>query len=272
LLAHFLRHRTAGGVSPLPEFDPAFYLARYPDVAAAGVDPFEHFLLYGFREGRDPSADFDTKFYLHRYLDGETDENPLLHYRAHRHQLRLRTKPAHTDTGVFEEVKKFVRPGPDFEQPHTLPAAVARRAKVLAYYLPQFHAVPENDEWWGTGFTEWTALARAMPRFEGHYQPRIPRDLGHYTLGASATGVGVMQRQIELARGAGLHGFVHYFYWFNGRRLLADPLEAYLAEPTLDFPFCLMWANEVQSSCSENYCCSMLCGRDSERRCRLASR
>ena len=244
LLAHFLGHRFDGSVSPIPEFDAAFYLARYADVAAARVDPFEHYLLYGYREGRDPSASFDTKFYLHRYLDGETAENPLLHYRAHRHHLRLHTKCTRTDTGVFEEVRKFVRPGPEFEQPHALPAEAVRRAKVLAYYLPQFHAVPENDEWWGTGFTEWTAIGRAMPRFEGHYQPRTPRDLGHYTLGASAEGVAVMRRQIELARGAGLYGFVHYFYWFNGRRLLADPLEAYLAEPTLDFPFCLMWANE----------------------------
>jgi hypothetical protein len=101
LLAHFLGHRVGGRVSPLPEFDPEFYLARYPDVAEAGVDPFEHFLLYGYREGRDPSADFDTKFYLHRYLDGETGQNPLLHYRAHRNQLRLHTQPSRADTSVF---------------------------------------------------------------------------------------------------------------------------------------------------------------------------
>jgi hypothetical protein len=211
LLAHFLRHRFDGTVSPIAEFDAAFYLNRYPDVAEARVDPFEHYLLYGYREGRDPSPDFDTKFYLHRYLDGELDQNPLLHFRAHRHRLRLHTKPPPSDTDVFKEVRKFARPGPDFEQPYKLPAAAERRAKVLAYYLPQFHAVPENDAWWGTGFTEWTAIGRAMPRFEGHYQPRIPRDLGHYTLGASAEGVAVMKKQIELARGAGLHGFVHVY-------------------------------------------------------------
>src|ERR1700722_6837883 len=143
LLAHYLRHRADGDVSPLPEFGSSFYLATYPDVAAAGVDPFEHFLLYGFREGRDPSPDFDTKFYLRRYLDGGVGENPLLHYREHRDQLRLHTKPPAADIGVFEEVKKFARAGPDFEDFHALPRGTVRRAKVLAYYLPQFHAVVE---------------------------------------------------------------------------------------------------------------------------------
>jgi glycosyltransferase involved in cell wall biosynthesis len=244
LLAHFLRQRCAGGVSPLPEFDAGFYLSRYSDVAAAGVDPFEHYLLYGYREGRDPSADFDTRFYLHRYLDGETGQNPLMHYRETRHLLRLHTRPPTADYGVFEELRKFTRPGPDFEDVQPLPSTAHHRAKVLAYYLPQFHAIRENDAWWGKGFTEWTATGRGMPRFVGQYQPRIPRDLGHYTLGTSADDTAVMRAQIGMARDAGLFGFVQYFYWFNGRRLLEGPLEAFLADATLDFPFCLMWANE----------------------------
>ena len=244
LLAHFLCHRHTGRVTPLLEFDPAFYLATYPDVAAAGIDPFEHFLHYGFREGRDPSADFDTRFYLHRYLDGDTTENPLLHYRAHRAHLRLHTSPPPDDRTVFSDIQLFSRPGPDFEAAQPLPRSAIRHAKLLAYYLPQFHAIPENDAWWGAGFTEWTTVARGVPRFAGHYQPRTPRDLGHYTLGASEDGRGVMRRQIALARDAGLFGFVHYYYWFNGRRLLDAPLEAMRADPSLDFPYCLMWANE----------------------------
>ena len=119
------------------------------------------------------------------------------------------------------------------------PGAVPR-AKLLAYYLPQFHRVAENDAWWGKGFTDWTNLGRAMPRFAGHLQPRIPRDLGYYSLDDPAT----LRRQIAMAKGAGLSGFVFYTYWFNGRRLLDKPLQQLLADPTLDFPFCAMWANE----------------------------
>lgn len=148
--------------------------------------------------------------------------------------------PPQSETGVFDAVRRNTRPGPDFEEAQPLPPGAIRRAKVLAFYLPQFHAVDENDAWWGKGFTEWTSTARAMPRFEGHYQPRVPRDLGHYTLEGTAT----LRRQVELARGAGLGGFVHYFYWFNGRRLLEKPTEAMLADRDVDFPFCLMWANE----------------------------
>ena len=111
---------------------------------------------------------------------------------------------------------------------------------MLAYYLPQFHQVPENDAWWGKGFTDWTNLGRASPRFVGHLQPRIPRDLGYYSLDDPNT----LRRQIEMAKGAGLGGFIFYTYWFNRHRLLEKPLEQLLGDATLDFPFCVMWANE----------------------------
>jgi glycosyltransferase involved in cell wall biosynthesis len=239
-LAHYLARRQDGRTSPVPEFDPAYYLATYPDIAAAGVDPFEHYMNWGYKERRNPSAGFDTGFYMRRYLKAGSEQNPVLHYRSLRGLADLRTCPSDEDAGVFVAADAFQRSGALFEEVAPLPDAARRLAMVLAYYLPQYHRIAENDEWWGTGFTEWTALPRGMPRFAGHYQPRTPRDLGHYSLADAAS----MRAQASMARAGGVHGFVHYFYWFNGRRLLQGPTEAMLVDPTIDMSFCLMWANE----------------------------
>lgn len=239
-LAHYLRERLTGRVNPNPDFDTDYYLTLYPDIAAAGIDAFAHFMEIGFREDRNPSPDFDTGFYRSRYLRHQPHVNPLLDFQRRRQETGVYPKRPLREATMPGEITRFSRPGEAFEPFEPLPPGTMLRAWVLAYYLPQFHPIPENDAWWGQGFTEWTNLARGMPRFAGHYQPRTPRDLGHYRLDDPET----LRRQIALAKAAGVHGFVFYFYWFNGHRLLEKPLELLLADASLDIPFCLMWTNE----------------------------
>ncbi len=238
-LLHYLRNRP-GPFSPVPEFDAEYYLAANADVAVAGIDPFEHYLVRGFTEGRNPSPRFNSAAYSRRFLKNQANANPLVHYRANKHLPEIRAFFDSEEQTSFLAVKKFTRPGPDFAELAPLPATTRKRARILAFYLTQFHAIPENDRWWGTGFTEWTNVARGQPRFRDHYQPRIPRDLGFYDLGD----VNVLRRQAAMAQAAGLSGFIFYYYWFDGRRLLQKPLENFLATPDIDMPFCLMWANE----------------------------
>ena len=119
------------------------------------------------------------------------------------------------------------------------------KARVIALYLPQYHPIPENDQGWGKGFTEWTNVAKAKPLFRGHYQPKIPTELGFYDLRMWE----VRSEQAELARGAGIEGFCYWHYWFgNGRQLLERPFNEVLDSGKPDFPFCLGWANHTWTS------------------------
>lgn len=108
--------------------------------------------------------------------------------------------------------------------------------RIIAFYLPQYHPFPENDEWWGKGFTEWRNVVKARPLYRGHYQPHLPADLGFYDLRVPE----VRQQQADMARMYGINGFCYYHYWFNGHQLMERPLEEVLSSGNPDFHLCFV--------------------------------
>lgn len=141
--------------------------------------------------------------------------------------------------GLLQSAQKRLAEKGVFEAEKIVPLKAS--VKLVAFYLPQFHTFPENDAWWGKGFTDWTNVRRAKPSFTNHYQPREPLDIpGYYDLANPE----IMRRQAELARRHGIYGFCFHHYYFSGKRLMEKPVDQFLANPDIDIKFCLNWANE----------------------------
>lgn len=197
---------------------------------------------YGFTINTDRLLSGDSALVV-RVAHGGTPELPWSVMRVPPKQRKGATLSC-VDTLVSDH-SYFTSQAPEYEDPRddilsTMPSSHMKFAPtVIAYYLPQFHPVAENDLFWGAGFTDWRQLSRGLPRFPGHYQPRIPRDLGYYQLGNEE----ILKRQAKLALGGGVSAFCYYYYWFNGKRVLERPLETHLT-CAIDMPFLIMWANE----------------------------
>jgi glycosyltransferase involved in cell wall biosynthesis len=180
--------------------------------------------------------------------------------RGAQRQIRTDPNPSQTKEALIAAYVKQVLALPDRpgnERVELTADSYSRRdgdPKVLAYYLPQFYPTKENDEWWGRGATEWNNVSRAVPQYVGHYQPRLPGELGYYDLRIKDN----LERQVALARMYGVYGFAYYFYYFDGRRLLDKPLDMFLNSPDIEFPFCLCWANESWTRRFDGTCGTVL--------------
>lgn len=198
------------------DFNPVTYLDLNPDLAAAGVEASVHYFVFGQKEGRP---------YKH-------SDDPV----ASRNKLKSRIAAMKVDLTTVKEIQSEIYSTVVSQNDRTaLP-----NPKVVAFYLPQYHQIKENDEWWGEGFTEWTNVKKAKPNFVGHNQPHVPENGRYYDL----SNLDVQKEQARIATQYGISAFCYYMYWFNGRRVLEKPLDLRLNDRSINMDFCICWANE----------------------------
>lgn len=229
-------------------FDEPYYKNSIGVSSEDDFNAIEHYLKFGRIYQLTPRADFDPEWYWNTYSDcQELQIDPFVHYVRIGHKEKRNTQSTSSEltvAGKDQESRDRIQsltPGartPVFEEKRPTKGAPALRC--FTWYLPQFHPCPENNEFWGEGFTEWTNVTTALPKYTGHVQPKLPSDFGFYDLRLTE----IMDQQAKLAREFHIEGFAFYYYWFGGKRALQLPIENFLKSPEIDIGFFLCWANE----------------------------